>query len=199
MVLRLPGIDEFGHNQAHRCRCATRRRDQKRISKGRAPPCSAMCNAEVRPPPTTAQLATRFGVNAADAAHAGGVRDDAVARPDRAGAAGRRDASTWLVPQSWRSTMPRSSSADLLGRARTHAFERFAAQQLPHDGCRRWSRSSRSHVVRGTRPASADSRRDPVRDERAHRIALSGNVFGDVRQVEEVEGLSMVQSRPLLS
>ena len=47
-------------------------------------------------------LATRFGVNAADAAHAGeyGMMVSLRGPGDRPGAAGRRDAQLKLVPQS---------------------------------------------------------------------------------------------------
>ena len=71
MQLRQGGMDEFGHEKftgvarswPSRWRSGSRRKSGS--------PCSAMCSAAARRRPYDRVLATRFGVNAADAAHAG--------------------------------------------------------------------------------------------------------------------------------
>ncbi len=95
MQLREGGIDEFGHERFTGRRAAARPSRSRSGSRRKcAPPCSATCSAAARRRPYDRVLATRFGVNAADAAHCRRVRDDGVASRSghRPGSAGRRHA-----------------------------------------------------------------------------------------------------------
>ena len=102
MQLRDGGIDEFGHERFTGVAQQLAIEIEKRIKKEVRTPCSATCSAVARRPPYDRVLATRFGVNAADAAHAGeygmmvSLRGQEIGRVPLADAV----AQLKLVPQS---------------------------------------------------------------------------------------------------